>query len=256
MEPTEENLETSKDFNFAERRGRVFATTRWTEVVAAGQGEGASSEVALERLCQKYWPPIYAFVRRRVSNAHDAEDLTQAFFAFLLEKEGIKKADRQKGKFRTFLLAALTNFLNNEWDRSRTWKRGGRCQVVALEEMAEEEQWFRERADGLTPERLFDRRWVQQLIEQALRQLRKEHQSPAKAKWLSVLEPGLTGEMERGLCGEWGAKLGMSEEAVRTALSRLRLRYKELLRKEIAQTVASPAEVDEEIRQLFAALSN
>jgi len=256
MEPSGDNAAAHCDSGFPRSRAAVFDTTHWSQVITAGQTGMSNAAAALEELCRKYWPPIYAFVRRRGSDPHEAEDLTQAFFVHLLEHEGIKKAERAKGKFRTFLLASLTNFLNNEWDKSQTLKRGGQRQIVSLDEEAAEERYRSERVDLLTPERIFERRWAQTLVERALTQLKGEYDSREKGALFATLEPGLTGETPAGVCAEWAAVLGMGEGAVRVALHRMRRRFGELLRGEIAKTVVSPAEVEEEIRLLFAAVTN
>jgi len=225
-------------------------------VLGAGQRDLAGATAALERLCRTYWYPIYAFVRRRGSDQHEAEDLTQAFFAFLLEKDTLKKVDRQKGKFRTFLLAALTNFLNNEWDKRQTLKRGGQRQIISLDEAAAEGLYLREPTDSLTPEKLFERRWASTVVEQVLARLKQEYVEGGKAGLFAKLEPALTGEVGTGVYAGWAAALGTSEGAVKVALHRMRRRFGELLRSEVAHTVSSPEEIDDEIRHLFAAIAN
>lgn len=244
------------DHVFAGGRSGVFSTTHWSVVLAAGNKDDAAATDALERLCTKYWYPIYAFVRRRGSDAHTAEDLTQSFFASLLEKQTLKRADRQKGKFRTFLLAALTNFLNNEWDKGRSQKRGGKCQIVSLDETVAEDRYRHEPIESASPEKLFERRWATLLLEQVLDRLKREYTSEGKADLFVKLEPCLTGEASRGFHDECAATLGMNPGAVRTALHRLRQRFGQLLRDEVSQTVAGEAEIDEEIRDLFAAVSS
>ncbi len=236
-------------------RTGAFATTHWSVVLEAGRGDLAQSAAAMEQLCQRYWYPIYAFIRRRGSEREEAEDLTQAFFAHLLERETLKKVDPQKGKFRTFLLASLSHFLANEWDKRQTWKRGGRAQVISLHEANAEEIYGREPVEPATPEKLFDRRWAMLLVEAVLAQLREEYAALKKTALFAQLEPALTGEINPGWYGSTAAALGMSEGAVRVALHRLRRRFGELLRREIAPTVVSEADVDEEIRQLFSAMS-
>ena len=236
-------------------KAAAFATTHWSVVLTAGRDDPAGAAAALEQLCRKYWFPIYAFVRRRGSSQQEAEDLTQGFFAHLLEMETLKKADRGKGKFRTFLLAALTKFLSNEWDKRRTLKRGGRNQILSLDEMAAEELYRLEPVEPASPEKLFDRRWAATLVEGVLTRLREEYRARGKLELLAQLEPGLTQEAAPGGYAQWSGTLGLSEGAVRVALHRLRRRFGELLREEIAQTVTGPAEVDEEIRQLFQAIS-
>jgi RNA polymerase sigma-70 factor (ECF subfamily) len=239
----------------AHGKSGVFSTTHWSVVLAAGSGDHAAAADALEQLCAKYWYPIYAFVRRRGSDAHAAEDLTQAFFAHLLEKESLKRVDRQKGKFRTFLLGALANFLNNERDKAQTLKRGGKCQIVSLDETAAEDRYRREPVESAAPEKLFDRRWATSLLEHVLDRLKREYSAEGKAELFAKLEPCLTGDASRGFHDECAAALGMNPGAVRTALHRLRQRFGQLLRDEVSQTVASEAEVDGEIRHLFAAVS-
>ena len=232
-----------------------FSTTNWSVVLEAGRTDVARAAVALERLCRKYWHPIYVFVRRRGSNHHEAEDLTQAFFAHLLEKETLKAVDRQKGKFRSFLLASLTNFLLNEWDRRQILKRGGQHQIISLDEMAAEKLYGQEPIEHFGPEKLFERRWALTIIEQVLTRLKNEYVAAGKAALFIKLEAGLTGEVTPGLYANWAAALNMNEGAVKVALHRLRRRFGELLRSEVAYTVADPAEVAGEIRHLLAAIS-
>jgi RNA polymerase sigma factor (sigma-70 family) len=248
-------MDPATDADVGRERSGVFSTTHWSMVLTAANGNVAAAARALEQLCAKYWYPIYAFIRRRGSDIHEAEDLTQAFFAHLLEKESLKHADRQKGKFRTFLLAALTNFLNNEWDRRVTLKRGGKFQILSLDEMVAEKRYLLEPVESATPEKLFERRWALALLEQALNRLKQEYATEGKAELFGRLEPCLTGEVSRGFHDECASALGMNPGAVRTALHRLRQRFGQLLRNEVSQTVTSEAEVNEEIRHLFAAVS-
>ena len=242
--------------SFAAGKPNAFSTTHWSLVLTAGSGDGTRAAAALERLCGKYWYPLFAFIRRTGFDFHEAEDLTQAFFAHLFEKDRLKQVDRQKGKFRSFLLAALTNFLNNEWDKRQAWKRGGRCQVISLDQTDAEERYRLEPVDSLTPEKLFERRWTLILLEQVLAQLKQECVSSGKAELFSKLEPLITGEITPGQYAQLALALKMREEAVRMALSRTRRRFGELLRNEIAQTVLTPADVDDEIRHLFAGVSD
>ncbi|MBI3848904.1 MAG: sigma-70 family RNA polymerase sigma factor [Verrucomicrobia bacterium] len=256
MDRSGDSLFATQDPSVAEGRAGAFSATHWSVVLAVGQTDLARATAALERLCRTYWYPIYAFIRRRGSDQHEAEDLTQAFFEFLLEKETLKKVDRRKGKFRTFLLAALTNFLTNEWDKRQTLKRGGQRQIISLDEAAAEGLYLREPVESLTPEKLFERRWALAVVEQVLSRLRQEYNTGGKAELIVQLEPALTGEVAPGAFAEWAAELGMSEGAVKVALHRLRRRFGEVLRSEIAHTVSSPEEIDHEIRQLFAAIAN
>jgi RNA polymerase sigma factor (sigma-70 family) len=235
--------------------GAAFTTTHWSVVITAGHDNLAGAAAALDQLCRKYWYPIYAFVRRRGADRHDAEDLTQGFFAHLLEMDTLAKVDRRKGKFRTFLLAALTKYLSNESDRRQTVKRGGRRQIISFDEAEAEQLYSLEPIEPSSPEKLFDRHWASALLARVLALLRREYRAAGKADLLAQLEPSLTQEALPGRYADWAAALDLSEGAVRVALHRLRRRFGQLLREEIAQTVSSPAEVDEEIRHLFAAIS-
>jgi len=255
MDRSEEKFSAAEDVPFANHKVGAFSTTHWSVVQGAGQSDLAGVTAALERLCRTYWYPIYAFVRRRGSDPHEAEDLTQAFFAFLLEKDTLKKVDRQKGKFRTFLLAALTNFLNNEWDKRQTLKRGGQFQIISLDEAAAEGLYLREPTDSLTPEKLFERRWASTVVEQVLARLKQEYVEGGKADLFAKLESALTGEVGTGVYAEWAAALGASEGAVKVALHRMRRRFGELLRSEVAHTVSGSEQIDDEIRHLFAAIA-
>jgi RNA polymerase sigma-70 factor (ECF subfamily) len=245
----------SSETTFPAGHGSVaFATTQWSMVLAAGGADLARSAAALEKLCQRYWPPIYAFIRRRGSDRHEAEDLTQAFFAHLLDHETLKKADPCKGKFRSFLLASLTKFLANESDKRQAWKRGGRLQIISFDQAGALESSLRERGMEVAPEKLFDRQWAALLVDRVLARLKEGYAKDDKAELFLKLEPGLTGEPKPGWLSD--PDLGLSEPAMRVALHRLRRKFGELLRREVAQTVSSAAEVDEEIRQLFSCLAS
>jgi RNA polymerase sigma-70 factor (ECF subfamily) len=230
-------------------------TTQWSDVFAAGTQDVDKSAAALHRLCSAYWYPIYAFIRRRGSDAHEAEDLTQSFFAYLLEGQILKKANQDKGRFRSFLLAAVGNFLNNEWDKRQTLKRGGQRQIVSLDEATAEGLYRREPAGDVTPEKLFDRRWAAMLVEKVLVTLRGEYAAANNAGLLARLEPLLTQEVPPGLYAPLAAEFGMNEGAVKVALHRLRRRFGDLLRREVGGTVADAASIDEEIRYLFSAIA-
>lgn len=256
MSASQQGISTESRLYLNPGRPSAFATTHWSVVLGAGHTDFAGAPAALEELCRNYWYPLYVFIRRRGSDPQEAEDLTQAFFAFLLEKKTLKKVDRRKGKFRSFLLAALTNFLNNEWDKRRTRKRGGHHLIISLDDMAAEDRYCREPADPLTPERLFERRWASTLLELVLNRLKREHSCGAKAELFATLQAGLTGEIGAGTYAVWASTLGMSNGAVKVALHRLRRRFGQLLRAEIARTVTNSAEVDEEIRHLFAAVAS
>jgi len=232
-----------------------FATTHWTVVLAAGRGSTPQADRALEELCRTYWYPLYAYVRRRGHGPEDAQDLTQEFFARLLAKHWLAQADREKGRFRTFLLTAMSRFLANEWDRAGTQKRGGHAAHLPLDTTTAETRYEADAALTLTPDRLYDRHWAMTLLDRALARLRTEQEQAGKAKEFAVLSPFLTAERAAIPYAEAAAQLGATEPATRQAVHRLRRRFREVFREEITQTVAAPEEVDEEIRHLLVALS-
>jgi RNA polymerase sigma-70 factor (ECF subfamily) len=233
----------------------VFATTNWSVVQAAGGTESPSSSRALEALCRTYWYPLYAYVRRAGHHSQDAEDLTQAFFARFLEKQWVVDADRDRGRFRSFLLSSLKHFLANEWDKARAQKRGGRVQFVPLETAAAETRYQREPADPATPDKEFDRRWALALLDTVLARLQQEYATDGNAALFEQLKGTLGGTRSEAPYALLGANLGMSEGAVKVAVHRLRQRYRAILRSEIAHTVSTPDEVEVELRELFAALA-
>ncbi len=235
--------------------GGIFTPTHWSIVVAAGRSDSTHARVALEKLCRTYWPPIYAFVRRQGHSPHDAQDLTQEFFARLLEKNYLAEVDRSKGRFRSFLLAAVKHFLANEWDKSRAQKRGGGQVLIPIDAATIETAYSFQPADQATPEKVFERRWALTLLDQVLRRLRADYARDGKEKLFEQLKPTLTEASRTVGYAEIATRLGMTEGAVKVAVHRLRARYRELLRAEIADTVASAGEVEEEIRNLFAALT-
>jgi RNA polymerase sigma factor (sigma-70 family) len=233
-----------------------FAATRWTLVLAAAGGEpSADAAQAMAELCRIYWYPLYAYVRRRGYETHEAEDLTQEFFLRLLAKDYLADVDRQKGKFRAFLLAALQHFLANEWDRARTQKRGGGKKLFSLDAMAAETRYRVELVHNLTPEKLFERQWALTVLERVLARLQAESFAlEGRQAVFGRLKPFLTGAGDSTGYAQAAAELGMTAGAVKTAVHRFRRRYRQLLREEIAQTVAGPEEIDEEIRYLLACL--
>jgi RNA polymerase sigma factor (sigma-70 family) len=231
----------------------VFATTHWSVVLSAQGKESARSAEALETLCRAYWYPLYAFARRSGHNAGDAEDLTQGFFARLLEKDYIKSAVRERGRFRTFLLVALKRFLANEWDRQHAQKRGGFAPVVTIDPEAAESRFNAEPTHDLQPDLLYDRQWAVTLLDRAMARLREEYASSGRASLFEFLGNCLAGDESALPYAEIAVQLKLTEAAVKMAVHRLRGRYREMLRAEIAETVASPAEIEEEIRQLFSA---
>jgi len=224
-------------------------------VLAAGATPSPESAAALERLCASYWYPLYAFVRRRGHSPHDAQDLTQEFFARLLKHNWIADADRDKGRFRSFLLMAMKRFLSKEWEKARTLKRGGHVQMVPIQFDMAETRYTREPADTTTPEQEFERQWVMTLLDAVLKRLRQDYAEAGKGGLFETLKPCLIGSRESQPYADLAAELGMSEGAVKMAVCRLRERYRACLKEEISQTVASPAHVDEELRHLFRVLA-
>ena len=232
-----------------------FHTTMWTVVLSAARNDTSRAQDALSHLCRAYWYPLYAYVRRQGHAPHDAQDLTQEFFARLLEKNYLETVDRAKGKFRSFLLASLKHFLANEWDKSRAKKRGGGKTLVPLDAQSAESRYGLEPADHMTAEKIFERRWALTLLEQVLARLRAEHESSGKLAQFEQLKCCLTGDRDSLPYVEIAGKIGISEGAVKVAVHRLRQRYREVLRAEIAETVAGPEEVEDELRHLFSVLS-
>lgn len=229
---------------------REFATTQWSVVLAAG-GDTSRAAPALAKLCSSYWYPLYAFIRRQGRNAHDAQDLTQAFFAELIERESLASVIKERGRFRTWLLAVLKHFLANDWHRSQRQKRGGGVVVVSLDDDAER-RYLSEPIDPETAEKLYDRTWALMLVDRALSQLEDEWREAGKHDQFHLLKSLLTGE--RVSYPDLAGRLNTSEGAVRVTVHRLRNRYRDLLRAEISMTVASPGDAEDELRQLFAAL--
>ena len=223
--------------------------------MAAGGGAADSQRAhrALEHLCTAYWYPLYAFVRRQGHSPHDAQDLTQEFFARLLARNFLGDADPAKGRFRSFLLGALKHFLSDEWDRARAQKRGGGQPPISLDAESAETRYQLEPADESSAEKIYERRWALALLDQVLKQLRDEFTRDGKEHVFDELKSALTGG--KVPYPEIAARLDVKEGAARTAIHRLRTRYRDIVRAEIAETVASPAEVDAEMQHLFAALS-
>lgn len=233
-----------------------FVETHWSLVLTAGRGgDSTRGADALAALCQTYWYPLYAYVRRQGRAPHDAQDLTQEFFVRLLAKNWLADVNRERGRFRSFLLASLKHFLANEWDKSQALKRGGGHNFISLDAESAESRYALEPPDHLTADKLYDRRWALTLLDATLVRLRDEFACDGKARLFDELKFTLTGERGAAPYADIAAKLGTSEGAVKVAAHRLRQRYRELLRAEIAATVGTAAEVDEELRHLFAALS-
>ena len=235
--------------------GDIFATTHWTVVLTAGQRHTPQSDHALEELCRTYWFPLYAYVRRRGHTKADAEDLVQAFFARFLAKNYLEGLSAERGRFRAFLLASLKNFLTNEWKKSQRLKRGGGETVLSLDwETADTKFQVASTAEP-SPDKAFDREWAVALLAHVIERLRAECAADGKAKQFEHLKVFLTAGKGAVAHADIAKSLGMDEGAVRVATHRLRKRYRELLRDEIAHTLADPAQVDEEMRALFGAFS-
>ena len=234
---------------------RHFATTQWSVVLAAGDASGQDARDALARLCEAYWYPLYAYVRRRVGDAHEAQDLTQAFFAHLFEKHTIARADRSRGRFRAFLLTALKHFLANERDKARSLKRGGGRVEVSLDFDAGESRYRIEPADKLTAELLYERRWILTLLDHVLERLRRELLAAGKGDQFEQLKGALTGEATAEQYERAAEALGISAAAAKQAAYRMRKRYRELFRAEVARTVEDEAAVDDEIGRLLETLN-
>jgi RNA polymerase sigma factor (sigma-70 family) len=234
-------------------QSKNFPTTLWTVVLHVGRDDPAQIRAALAQLCQAYWYPLYSFVRHRGFSAHDAEDLTQAFLTHLLEKRGLKRVDPGLGRFRTFLLASLKNFLANDWDRAHAKKRGGGKPIISINEESAESRFQLEPSHDMTPERHFERQWAMTLLDQVLSALRDEYHAEGKGDLFEELKAVLTGQAEA--YADVAARLRRSEGAIKVAVHRLRHRYRDLMRARIAETVGE-GEVEDELRHLLAMLSN
>jgi RNA polymerase sigma-70 factor (ECF subfamily) len=234
--------------------GKAFATTHWSLVLAAADTQSPQAKKALETLCRAYWYPLYAYVRRKGYDVHSAQDLIQEFFARLLARNYLSVADRNRGKFRSFLLASLEHFLAREWTKGHAQKRGGGQAVLSLDGADAENRYLLEPAHELTPDKIFDRRWATTLLDQAMSQLRRECLDSGKGELFATVQSSLIGEKGDASYAEISLALNKSEGAIKVAVHRLRQRYGELVRAEIAQTVTTPEEVDEELNYLFSVL--
>lgn len=233
----------------------VFATTHWSVVQAAGDEQSSRRMEALEDLCLTYWYPLYAFVRRRGHDEHEAKDLTQGFFAHLLAKNEVAHADAERGRFRTFLLASFQHFVANEWDKSQCLKRGGGITRFSLDDENAEARFQLEPSVPAANETLFDRGWAETVIDTVLRRLRSEVLATGDEIRYEIAQPFLWGGDGAGSYADAAARLNMSETGIRSVVHRFRKRFRELIRAEVAQTVARPEDVEAEIRHLFAALA-
>ena len=234
----------------------LFVTTRWSVVLAAAAGTDTTrAQDALAHLCQSYWYPLYAYARRRGCSPPDAQDLTQEFFARLLKGNWVAQADQQRGRFRSFLLSAMKHFMANEWNKAHAQKRGAHPLIVSLNDDSAEGRYQLEPADTATPESLFERGWALTLLRDVLARLEEEYRREGKQPWMDAMRPSLTSDRGSLDYAALAQKLGMTENAARVAVHRLRHRYRHLIRAEVAATVASPDEVDQEMRYLFQILA-
>jgi RNA polymerase sigma-70 factor (ECF subfamily) len=234
----------------------VFATTRWTVVLAAGRPNAPQATVALEELCRTYWYPLYVYVRRQTATREDAEDLTQAFFARFLEKNYLEGVSSDKGKFRAFLLASLKHFLANEWDRANRQKRGGGVANLSLDWQDADTRYQINPADNLSPDKLYDRAWAVTLLGRVIGRLRSECEAEGKGRMFEQLKPFLTAEKNAIPYAQAAAALGFTDGAVRVTVHRLRRQYRTLLREEITQTLADPTKAEEEMKALMNAFAD
>lgn len=233
----------------------MFATTRWSLVQAAGGERSTPAREALGTLCETYWFPLYAFARHRGLSPEQAEDRTQSFFAFILEGDVISRADRQRGRFRSFLLKSLQNFLMTEQRHDDAQKRGGGRVIQSLDIAQAESRYVHEPISHETPEGLFDRQWALTVLQTTLAKLRAEYLAEGRRELCELLEPHLHGDENRLPYIDLATRFGLSEEAIKSAAHRMRRRYRELLRTEVAETLSDPNEVDDELRSLMAAVT-
>jgi DNA-directed RNA polymerase specialized sigma24 family protein len=240
--------------SIANARSPVFGTTHWSIVLSAGDATSPQAKEALEKLCQAYWYPLYAYVRRKGYDAHNSQDLIQEFFARLLARNYLSVADRNRGKFRSFLLGSLEHFLAREWTKAHAQKRGGGRLALSLDEADAENRYLLEPAHELTAERIFARRWATTLLDQAMARLREECVASHKEELFSKVQCALSGLKGETSYAHIAASLSMSEGALKVAVHRLRQRFGELIRAEIAQTVVTPNEAAEELQHLFMVL--
>jgi len=251
--PADNQVTSATGVDGSAQRGAVaFATTQWSVVLAA-QGQSPAADEALEKLCRTYWWPLYGFVRRQGYGPEEAQDLTQGFFALLLERRDLDVVRREKGRLRSYLLVSLKNFLAKARRREMTMKRGEGRALVPLDELLAREHADLEPADTLSADRIFERRWALTLLEQVLERLESEYRAAGNSKLFESLKEFLSGEPDRRQA-DVAQELGMTENAVKQAFHRLRQRYRQLLHDEIAQTVAVPGDVEDELRHFISVL--
>jgi RNA polymerase sigma factor (sigma-70 family) len=242
--------------NSGDAADRRFSTTHWSVILAAGASPSPGSQEALEKLCNTYWYPLYSYLRRRGYDAHQAQDCTQGFFAAVLQKRALARVGPEHGKFRSFLLASLNHFVADERDKAAAQKRGGGRETISLDVEDAETRYRLEPMHELTPEKLFEKSWSLTVLHNAMARLKAEFAEPGRQELFESLKPHLPAGRGPASYQDVAARLGMTEGAVKMAVHRLRARYRQLVRDEIAQTVSTPAQVDEEIRDLFAALAD
>jgi RNA polymerase sigma-70 factor (ECF subfamily) len=248
--------EHQKPFSTGTAAPQEFKTTLWMTVAEAGRQDGSlQSQQALEKLCRTYWYPLYVFLRRQGHSPEDAEDLTQAFFGHMLEKNGLRHADPERGRFRTFLLSSLKHFVTDEWKKHRAKKRGGGMRLIELDAEIAEDRYRIEPVERLDPEKLFKRRWAMTLLDEALAQLEGEYSLKGKHELFSSLQPFLLDKKTEVPQSELALRMRMKEATLNSEVFRLRGRFRDLVREEIAQTVTTAAQIDDEVRELFAALA-
>ena len=233
----------------------VFATTHWSVVLAAGDQSSPETEAALSRLCQSYWFPIYAFVRKKGHSPEEAQDLVQEFFAGFLEKNYVAKADRERGRFRCFLMTSMENFLHNQNDRARAQKRHGGRQLISLDQQDAEARYRREPRIETNPARTFEQRWATTLLNTVLTRLQNEFRTSGRSELFDALQAHLWGDSESIGYAQLAERFGLTLANVKVTAHRLRQRYRELLREEIAHTVGSPDQIDDEIQHLMKVVS-
>ena len=231
----------------------MFTTTHWSVVLEA-QGESPAAHEALENLCRTYWRPIYGFIRRQGTRPEEAKDLTQGFFALILERKDFQSVRQEKGRLRSFLLASLKHFMANERRDAAAIKRGGGRMLIPLDGIASDDSSESDRSDMLSADLLYDRRWAFTVLDRVFAHLREESQGSASAPLLERLNTLISDEPDRPSQAEIACEFGMTENAVKQAFHRLRQRYRQLLREEVAHTVATPAEIEDELRHLIVAL--
>jgi RNA polymerase sigma-70 factor (ECF subfamily) len=236
------------------QRNCVFATTHWSVVLTAREASSPEGAAALEKLCRAYWYPLYAYVRRRGFSEHDAQDLTQGFFAQLLDRQSLQRVTKDKGRFRSFLLASINYFIADQRDSATAQKRGGGQQVLSFDAQEAETRYRMEPVDERTPEAIFEHHWAITLLDQVLVRLREEFAQAGKGHLFEALQPFLVEGAEEKTYAEAAPEIGLSEEAFKKAVQRMRHRYHKLFREEIAHTVAGSDEVEEELRNLCTVL--